>query len=231
MIFFLPKKAKIDGLEFPLSGLPIPHRKKRHLVRGDYETPERTLIKGFVKPGMKVLEFGASLGIVSTFIARQIGPAGALLSVEADPSLLPFWERNLSHNGLKGKCIPALACPTWTSRIPSRLLETAFNPCADKLSGRIQTASAGSSDGQWKTAHMVCTQENFTPDALVIDIEGTETVWLDEAVHMPAHVKLAIVEFHPQYTGPDKAAQCVQALVDDGFRIAGYQNHVMAFTR
>ena len=87
-MIFLPASARIDGLKFPLSGLPIPYRKKRHLVRGDYETPERILIKAFIKPGMKVLEFGASLGIISTFIARQIGSTGELLSVEADSSLL-----------------------------------------------------------------------------------------------------------------------------------------------
>jgi len=230
-MFFLPSSAKIDGLEFPLAGLPIPHRKKRHLVRGDYETPERILIKAFVKPGMRVLELGASLGIISTFIAREIGKDGALLSVEADPSLLPYWKRNLAHNGFTGKCVSALACPTWKTEVPARLLATSFNPCADKLSGRVQESADGSSAGLWKTALTVCTEENFQPDALVIDIEGTETVWLEGGSGLPAQVKLLVVEFHPHYTGPDKAAQCVQALLDEGFRLAGYKNHVLALTR
>jgi FkbM family methyltransferase len=230
-MLFLPKSAQIDGLTFPLSGLPIPRRKKRHLVRGDYETPERILVKAFIRPGMKVLELGASLGIISTFIARQIGSAGSLLSVEADSSLLPFWERNLAVNGFTGKCVHALACPIWTETVPSNLLAMKFNTCEDKLSGRVQTSADGVAQNLWKTALNLCTEHQFAPDALIIDIEGTETIWIELGAQMPAHVKLAIVEFHPQYTGAEKAGQCVQALMDQGFKSAGYQNHVMAFTR
>ena len=230
-MLFLPKSAQIDGLTFPLSGLPIPRRKKRHLVRGNYETPERFLVKAFIKPGMQVLELGASLGIVSTFIARQLGPHGSLLSVEADSSLQPFWERNLSANGFTGKCVHALACPTWTETVPPSLLATKFNTCEDKLSGRVQTSTDGVAHNLWKTALQLCSDHDFAPNALVIDIEGTETIWIEHGAQMPAQVKLAIVEFHPQYTGAEKAGQCVQALIDQGFKCAGYQNHVMAFSR
>lgn len=180
---------------------------------------------------MKVLELGASLGIISTLIARQIGPGGSLLSVEADASLLQFWERNLAANGLTATCIHALACPLWTENVPSRLLATKFNACKDKLSGRVQTSLDGGAHNLWKTMLHLCTEHHFAPDALVVDIEGTETVWIDQGAEMPSHVKLAIVEFHPQYTGAEKAGQCVQALIDQGFKSAGYQNHVMAFTR
>ncbi len=81
-------------------------------------------------------------------------------------------------------------------RLPARLLETKFNACKDKLSGRVQTSLDGGAHNLWKTMLYLCTEHHFAPDALVVDIEGTETVWIDQ-----------------------------------GFKSAGYQNHVMAFTR
>jgi FkbM family methyltransferase len=230
-MIFLPESAEIDGLVFPLAGLPIPRRKKRHLVRGDYETPERVLVKTFIKPGMKVLELGASLGIVSSFISREIGPSGFLLSVEADSSLLEFWKRNILINGLAGKCVNAVACPTWTETVPANLLAASFKTCSDKLSGRVLSSAGQSAPTNWKTARNICTEHDFSPEVVVIDIEGTETVWIDQTAQMPTQVRLAIVEFHPQYTGAKSAGQCVQALIDQGFKSVGYYNHVMAFSR
>ncbi|MES2997366.1 MAG: hypothetical protein V4733_11210 [Verrucomicrobiota bacterium] len=224
--------ATVDGLKFNLAGLPIPAKKKRHLRRGDYELPERILISKFVEPGMRVLELGASLGIISTFLARNIGPTGSLLSVEADLSLLPFWERNIHANGLKGKCVNALACPTWNANVPVRLLANNFQPCADKLSGRITASTEASARTvPWKTARTICEENDFEPTALIVDIEGTETVWTEEPANFPSSVRLLIAEFHPQYTGPDIAADCAQAVLDAGFRLRGYQNHVLAFSR
>lgn len=228
---FFTSTARIDGLRFDLRGLPIPAKKKRHLRRGDYELPERILISQFIRPGMHVLELGASLGIISTFIARQVGPSGRLLSVEADASLRPFWDRNLANNQLTGACVTALASPTWGAEVPATLSRKNFQPCDDKLSGRAQSAVGGGLHVPWKTARAVCDENNFVPTAFVVDIEGSEIVWTEGPIGLPAPITTLVVEFHPQYTGPDVAAQCAQAVLDDGFRLAGYQNHVLAFTR
>lgn len=225
------KTANVDGLRFRLSGLPIPEKKKRHLRRGDYELAERILISKLVLPGMRVLELGASLGIISTFIARQIGDSGVLLSVEADKSLLPFWENNLQANGLNGRCANALVCPTWGGEVPDHLSSTQFQPCDDKLSGRARTSVDGGVTVPWKTAGMLCEEHAFEPTALVVDIEGTESVWTEADPGFPDSVRLIIAEFHPQYSGPELAARSAQAVIDQGFRLCGYQNHVLAFSR
>jgi len=221
----------VDGLQFHLRGLPIPAKKKRHLRRGDYELAERILISKFILPGMRVLELGASLGIISSFIARGIGKSGKLLSVEADKSLLPHWENNLRSNGFSGTCENALVCPTWIGEIPSHLSSTQFQPCDDKLSGRAKAGTDGGVKVPWKTAGLVCEENSFEPTALVVDIEGTETVWIGSSPGFPDSVRLIIVEFHPQYSGPELAAQAAQSVIDQGFRICGYQNHVLAFSR
>ncbi len=227
---FLFTTAQVDGLNFNLRGMPMPLKKRRHLRRGDYEMPERILISKFIQPGMNVLEVGASLGIISTVIARQIGPSGSLLSVEADASLQPFWNRNLSDNGFTGRCVNALVSPTWGDQVPASLTAKTFRLSEDKLSGRFESSGEGVQI-PWKTARMLCDENNFTPTAFVVDIEGSETVWSEGPVNMPKSITTVVVEFHPQYTGPEMAANCVQAILDDGFRLGGYINNVFAFCR
>ena len=231
LVSFFCNSACVDGLNFNLRGMPMPLKKRRHLRRGDYEMPERVLISKFIKPGMHVLEVGASLGIISTVIARQIGPSGRLLSVEADVSIMPFWKRNLADNQLQGACVTALVSPTWGRDVPASLLEKTFRPSEDKLSGRFESSSAGGVQVPWKTARMICEENNFTPTAFIVDIEGSEKVWTEGPVNLPASIEVLVVEFHPQYTGPEIAAGCVQAILDDGFRLAGYINNVLAFSR
>lgn len=206
-------------------------KKKRHLRRGDYELAERILISKLVMPGMRVLELGASLGIISSFIARRIGQTGALLCVETDKSLLSFWENNLRSNGLHDKCVNVLVCPTWGGEVPGHLKSIQFQPCHDKLSGRAETTTQGGVAVRWKTTGMLCEEHSFGSTALVVDIEGTESVWTEGDPGFPDSIRLIIAEFHPQYSGPDLAARSAQAVIDQGFRLCGYQNHVLAFSR
>jgi hypothetical protein len=66
---------------------------------------------------------------------------------------------------------------------------------------------------------------------MVVDIEGTETIWTEIDAAFPDSLQLIITELHPQYSGPELAAQAAQAVIEQGFRLCGYQNHVLAFSR
>lgn len=56
-------------------------------------------------------------------------------------------------------------------------------------------------------------------------------MWIEGDPGIPDSLRLIIAEFHSQYSGPDLAARSAQAIIDQGFRLCGYQNHVLAFSR
>jgi ubiquinone/menaquinone biosynthesis C-methylase UbiE len=53
-----------------------------------------------VKPGMKLADLGAGRGFYSLFAARQVGPAGAVFSVEPDPARAELIEERARREGL-----------------------------------------------------------------------------------------------------------------------------------
>jgi hypothetical protein len=65
----------------------------------------------------------------------------------------------------------------------------------------------------------------------VVDIEGTEKVWIEFEPRIPGSVRVAIVEFHPDLVSPSVAGASAQALIDEGFSVRGISGTVLAFAR
>lgn len=224
--------TEIDGLEFQVKGLPTTRKILRHLRRGDYENPEREMVKNHLKPGDQVLELGGSLGIVASFIKRQIGPEGRLLSVEANSDLLPFYHRQLALNGYgEGECVHALCCPIWKSELPTSMALKVFVPSPDNRMGSADTFCADAREVGWITAEAVCTEHNMEPDALVLDIVGAEGIWAVSRPNFPPCLRTIICEFHHHRTGMETAGSALQAVLDEGFKVAAICNNVLTFTR
>ena len=68
------------------------------LSDGSYESDEISAALCRVKPGMRVLDLGAGLGLISILTARVAG-AENVLSVEANPALLPVLQKTFARNG------------------------------------------------------------------------------------------------------------------------------------
>lgn len=228
-----PERFEVDGVLLPLKQMPLDRRSKRRILRGGYETAERKLVAQFVHPGDQVLEFGASLGVVSSILAKRVGAQGRVVSLEPDESLRPAFDYQMEINQLEVKCISALGCPIWSESVPAEWKAKSFTNQGHSLSGRAETSSddAGKDDSQWKTAFQICRDEAFQPNVLIIDIEGAETVWCEHAPKFPAHVERLIVEFHPEINGEDIAGQAVQAVINEGFEVVGFSRTVLAFQR
>jgi len=63
-----------------------------------YESAEIRFVQKYLRRDLDVVELGASLGVVSSQIAKRIGSGRRLVSVEANAALLPTLRRNVAQN-------------------------------------------------------------------------------------------------------------------------------------
>lgn len=72
-----------------------------HLVLdGAFEEYTAAVLRSIVKPGMRILEIGANVGVFTLLMAHRTGSSGSVLSFECDPDLAQIVRDNLEINGL-----------------------------------------------------------------------------------------------------------------------------------
>lgn len=225
-----PEWVELDGVKVPIRGSFLPPVMRRRVMRGGYEKAERCLLRQLIKPGDRVIELGASLGIVSTLLAKKVGPDGAVVAVEPNRLLRQHFERQLALNHATVRHFEALGCPIWEGPVPEAVSRQRFTAVSNSLSGR-----ANESDGDhmpWLTLKEIADRSDIgEPTALMIDVEGGERVWSGHQPGFPSSVKTVIVEIHPNLIGEMIAGSCVQALVNEGFAVAAVSGAVFGFTR
>ena len=199
-------------------------------MRGGYERAERKLLAKLIVPGDKVIELGASLGIVTSLLAKKVGPNGSVAACEPNGLLKPHFRRQLEINGVEAQLLPVLACPLWAGPVPEEVSCQKYCAVADSLSGR-----ADGGEGEripWRTLSEVAAEAGIpAPTALVIDVEGGEKGWCAHAPGLPSSVRTVIVEIHPHIIGEEDSDRCVQALVNDGFSVVAVSATVFGFQR
>ncbi len=227
-----PRVAALDNVLVPIRASPLSSRMRRHLMRGGYESAERRLVAGLIKEGDHVLELGASIGILSSILWKTVGPHGRVLSVEANAELRPYFERQMKVNNLEGEWIEVLGCPIWRDEVPDAVRHQRFAPSQNNLGGMASAShSENRVEARWCTARQICHQYRMEPTAMVIDVEGSEAVLSTTSPTFPPSLKTIIIEIHPLLIGQEIAAACVQAVVDDGFRLAAFFGSVFGFRR
>lgn len=231
-----PEYADLEGIRVPLRRSPFPPRLRRHLMRGGYETDERRLVRRFVGAGDEVLEVGASSGVVTSFLWRQVGAGGRVVSVEGNGALKPFFDEVLACNGFAGEWVGAIAYPVWASEVPEGFRSRGFAPSANPLGSAVapdagEAPAVPGAGAKVLTLRQIAETTGLRPTVLVADIEGSEGVWCETPPALPDSVRTVIIEIHPHLIGVDRAGATVQALVDEGFRVSGVSGQVFALGR
>ncbi len=222
--------AFLDGVRVPIRGSALSSKMRRHLMRGGYEGAERKILSRLIREGDEVIELGASLGIVTTLLARRVGGLGKVVAVEPNVLLRPHFERQLAFNKKSAILVQALGCPVWDDCVPEEIRSQRFTPAENSLSGRAE-GKAGA-EVPWLTLKEIAARAGIVaPTAVVVDVEGGEQIWCDLAPSFPNSVKTIIVEVHPHLIGGDKAARCVQALLREGFELAEFNGTVFGLSR
>ncbi len=78
-------------------------------LQGTYEEGTVQEIKRLLKPGQTFLDIGANIGWISLIASKQVGTAGKVIAVEANPNTLPILQHNLALNKVENCSILGLA--------------------------------------------------------------------------------------------------------------------------
>lgn len=207
-----PTKVSLHGIAVDLKQADLPYSIWKALAQETYEAPEVEAIVAFCRPGMRVVELGAGLGVTSLVLASIVG-AENLFCFEANPFAVRAARRNFRTNKqaifLRNRIAVGAADGTTVD----------FFVHKDPLcSSRIDR-------GQTRRAIRVPTfgLEPFAAEhgihTLVMDIEGGEADLLLECGPLET-IKLIIMEEHPALVGAERLAAMHARLAELGFRPA-----------
>lgn len=182
----------LNGISLGLpAGLATPEILGK-LADGTYEADEARSAERCVREGMRVLELGAGIGYVTALCARRAGPEN-VLSVEANPALLPVIEDNLARNGLSGVTLihGAVTGPVAPDAMADFAVSTGY------------TGSSLDGKGQAVKVPLVSVHDLIwahKPHVVLMDVEGAEAEMFNRPWKCP--LRFCVMELHPRKYHP-----------------------------
>jgi FkbM family methyltransferase len=145
---------------------------------GTYEPELRAILAALLKPGMVAVDVGANVGWHTLLMARQVGSAGRVLAVEANPSVRQRLALHVAINGLSQVEILPYALAASAGRL------SFFGPAEDDAesgNGHVVAEAAGAKrptgliEVEARTLDSVVESTRLTClDLIKIDVEGYE---------------------------------------------------------
>ena len=219
-----------QGLVFPDDNTILRKGHKRSMRRGRYEGNEISAATSLFTSDDRVLEMGAGIGYVSTYLAKVIG-VKSVLSYEANPALIPYIEEVYRLNEVQDKTDlrNAIVASEGSKSVP-------FYVRGDFLASSFTDDMGGSHGGVIRTVNLSAAPINdviddYKPTALMCDIEGAE-------VEIIPNMNLkdfnsAIIEIHPSTIGNKGVKSIFDALSAAGmvYYAGGSTGQVVSFVR
>lgn len=217
-----------DGLHIWTDHPAVHHRTKAALFWGFYEKSERRMIKRFLPRDVPVIELGASIGGVTNVARRVLDSDQPMVSVEANPYLIPLIEKNLAANGQGGKVKilhGAIAyCPGDTVRFAVDDISTDSHVADASHTGNVQ-------DVPKVTLAQIVAEQAFARYAIICDIEGAEYDLIAHDLEAFCNAETIIIELHDTASGA-KAEALLQTILETGhMRLRERHGNVCVLTR
>ena len=76
---------------------------------GDLDPKITWFLKRLLKPGDRVLDIGANIGLVTLWMSKLVGPQGTVHSFEPNPVLCHMLQATLAHNGITNVKLHSIA--------------------------------------------------------------------------------------------------------------------------
>jgi FkbM family methyltransferase len=179
---------RLNGISLTLpEGLATPEILGK-LSDGSYEADEARSADRCVRKGFRVLELGAGIGYVTSICARRAGPEN-VLSVEANPDLIPVIEGNLARNGLSGVTLMHGAA---TGPVEE-------GATADFAVSAGYTGSSLDGKGRAVRVPLISVHDlirSHKPHVVLMDVEGAEADMFNRLWKCP--LRFCVMELHPR---------------------------------
>jgi FkbM family methyltransferase len=169
-----------------------------------YEADEGAAVRRTVRPGDRVLEFGAGIGLIGVLCARQ--GAARVVSIEADPALIPVARRTHALNGAAVELRQALVAAADGEAVFFRQPSFWASSPLDLPGGVAVPMPTVGLDG------LIA---ELRPDVLIVDVEGGERTLFDGTA-LPG-VREIVIEVHKPQIGLGGIARCLDRLRALGF--------------
>lgn len=230
--FVWPKQVVLDGVAIPVRNTPYSFGAKYILKKGEYEVAERKLLAGIIKHGDVVFEMGGSIGVLTSIIAHMTGKEGRVFSVEASKKLTNYSKAWLEQKGnirvLTGFAFPINSCDR-TIRVNS------FDESQGSLGGVVSfeaTSAANENSHEDQSIYDVKTiadQFKVSPDVLVVDIEGSETILLEDYATLMSSIQYVLIELHPHMYGEEIKHKIIEKIERLGYQVASNEGNIYLF--
>jgi len=219
-------EAVVNGITLPIDRSILSPQMELTLAAGRYERRERRLASRVIRDGDVVLELGAGLGFISSYLRKSTG-AGKIVAVEANPRLIPYIRRvhamNASSNIelLNGIVVPDHTGPKTFSFFCRR----------DFWASSLKATPPFEVELEVETHVLPDLLAAHRPDVLVMDIEGGELELL--SAKDLGTIRAAVIETHPFAYGAAGLATVEANLRRLGFREddAGTEGFVRTFIK
>jgi FkbM family methyltransferase len=221
----LRNRARGNAICGDVVRLPIDHSIMSYLIEkalatGRYEGNEAELARSLIQPNDTVLELGAGLGFLSTYL-RLTSPAGRIVCYEANWALMPYIANLHALNKAYGIDVrnavvfPNPTAETVPFHVHPDFWASGLEPVDDRCR-RVEVPVERLSD----------VMASVRPDVLVMDIEGGEADVL-EAADLGA-VHSVVLDTHDA----DATSRALAALRGKhGFREVMHTGWVWGFSR
>lgn len=182
-------------------------------LTGRYEPQETALLRHLLQPGMTLVDVGANWGYFTLVGAHLVGPAGRVISVEADPRACRALRANLAKNALTSVAVHNVAA----SGGPGRLAFQEYEPLARDTGNFGVAQSTTLAEHGRRVDVEACALDDLLDEAAVdrvhvlkIDIEGGEAKAIAGlqrrlSSHRIDHISMELHPYHLRDLGTSAA--------------------------
>ena len=228
------ESVQLHGLSVPIDRRLMSAPIIESLTTGRYEIGEARVLPRLIRPGERVVEIGAGIGVLTALIART-GKAERVAAIEASPLLQDYISQLFRLNGVEVELRQALVTPERSEPTATFYLHQdlwASSPARIKRRHQIGTL-------QVPVLSLAEVAETWRPSLLVVDIEPFAAwTFAEAAPHTLAGADFrpferVLLELKPKKFPPEALARVMAHFAAQGFVQDAELSHapLVLFTR